>query len=247
MESQPKFVSPEHASELLGVTTERVEQLCDEGLLRRRSTDTGGWEVQQEDLVEIHQLNLAGMMRPGALVRKVLLLEREVSRLKSSLELLYEVNGLSASRFVGLSDIELAQIYRNVVQECGNTTWTMERMLSLAEVFIRLSEIDVDRLNDLLGLTNGWLPFYQLCLKLTRFVGRQETLKTELRVQQLHDLLWMARKNLQTIAIMFIEQKALLGPSRELLAVMAAQDVDAFDELAKQLCGPRRGHLPLLG
>lgn len=245
MGSDVKYILVSQAAKILGCTTKKVHDLLDQGLMRWRA-EGDNILVNQEDLAEIHRLNIAGEMKPGELVRRILFLEQKVLRLEGAINLLLEVNGQAASRFIHLEDNSLINLHENAMLAVGQETWTVEEMLKYSEVFMKITEVEIDRLNELMSIDHSWQTFYRLCLDMTRYVGQHEDLQNNLDLQRIRDLLHFGRKNLSTIAVLFVEKAAQLGPSRKLLAKMAASDIELFDHLAKQLKGSsRQGHLQI--
>ena len=234
MGSDPIYVPVSKAAEILECETEKVHELCDQGLVRRKLEGDEA-TVRREDIEEVYRLHLVGELRPGELVRRLLFAEQKLARLEGAVNLLFEVNQLAGSRFAEMDDPELHQVYGDVVDAMSETEWHVDRMIDLGEVFLRITEVEISRLNEILQIDCAWKPFYRLCLKMTRELGVSVEVDTNLEMQRARDLLYQGRKNLQTIAILFIENKAQLGPSRELLAKMAAADVEGFDTLAKQM------------
>lgn len=234
MGSDPIYIPVSKAAGVLDCETDKVHELADQGLIRRKLEGDEAF-VRRDDIEEVYRLQLVGELRPGELVRRLLFAEQKISRLEGAVNLLFEVNQLAGSRFAQMDDPELHQVYGDVVDALGEDHWELNGIISFGEAFLKITEVEIDRLNDLLQLDRAWMPFYQLCLKLTRFIGVSAELDTNLEMQRARDLLYQGRKNLQTIAILFIERKAQLGPSRELLAKMAATDVEGFDTLAKQM------------
>jgi hypothetical protein len=240
MGSNPQFVSIKKAAKILGRSVPRVQDFIDQGLMAARTNDDGVVEVNQEHLAEIHRLNIAGEMKPGELIRRLLFCERKIERLEMALDLIMEVNGLKASRFSSISDADLINLHDNARDALGEEAWIENQMGKFCEVFCKITEVEIDRLNDLLQVDHSWQTFYQLCLAMTRYVGMHPELDTTLNLQRIRDLLYAGRKNLSTIAVLFIEKSAQLGPSRKLLMKVAASDIDLFDHLAKQL--KKTGH-----
>jgi hypothetical protein len=103
----------------------------------------------------------------------------------------------------------------------------------MCEIFLKITEIEIDKINDLLGVEHGWKPFYELCHKMTHCTLNNKQLDTDINVQRARDLLFASRKNLSTIAVLFIEKAAYLGPSRKLMAHIAKSDIELFDSMAK--------------
>jgi hypothetical protein len=247
MGSNPKeFIPVSKAAGILHCPQKKVHDLCDQGLIRRKyEGDTV--LVRQVDVAEIHRLNIAGEIAPGEMIRRLLFLEREVERLKEAVNMIFEVNGMASSRFMKMEDDQLIQLYQVVENELGEEEWPTKRLLSFCEIFIKITELEVDRLNEMLKIDHSWRTFYELCVKVTKFVALSPDLKTNLDLQRVRDLLSVSRKNLSTIAVLFVERAAELGPSQKLLQRLASNDIDLFDDMAKQLKkNGRRGHLAAL-
>lgn len=234
MGSDPIYIPVSKAAGILDCETQKVHDLCDQGLIRRKLEGDEAL-VRRDDIEEVYRFQLVGELRPGELIRRLLFAERKIAKLEGAMNMLFEINGLAGSRFTPMDDSEIHELYGAVVDALGEETWEVKQLVTFGEQFLRITEVEVERINDLLQIDNAWMPFYRLCLKLTRFVGLSSDLDTNLEMQRVRDLLYQGRRNLQTIGILFIEHKAQLGPSRELLAKMAAVDVEMFDTLAKQL------------
>lgn len=245
MGSDVKYILVSQAAKILGCPAKRVHDLLDQGLMRWRA-DGDNILVNQEDLADIHRLNIAGEMKPGELIRRLLFVEQKVHRLENAINLLLEVNGQAASRFIHICDADLQNLYENTMLAIGSDSWATEEMLRYAEVFMKITEVEIDRLNEMMNIDHSWQTFYRLCLNMTRYVGQHENLQTDLDLQRIRDLLHFGRKNLATIAVLFVEKAAQLGPSRKLLAKMASSDIELFDHLAKQMkANGRNGHLQI--
>ncbi len=245
MGSDVKYILVSQAAKILGCTPKKVHDLLDQGLMRWRA-DGDNILVHQEDLAEIHRLNIAGEMKPGELIRRLLFLEQKVHRLENAINLILEVSGQAASRFIHMDDTDLYNLYENIMLASGQDAWVVEEMLKYAEVFMKITEVEIDRLNEMMNVDHSWSTFYRLCIDMTRYVAENRNLGTDLNLQRIRDLLHYGRKNLSTIAVLFVEKSAQLGPSRKLLARMAASDIEIFDQLAKQLKSTgRKGHLQI--
>lgn len=246
MGSDHKYILASKASKILNCPIDRIHKYCDGGVVRWRH-DGDTLLVAQEDIADIHRLNLAGEMKPGEMIRRLLFVEREVERLRMAVNKLYEINNLSASRFSKMDGSDLVSLYNNIVEMIGEETWPIPRMAETSEVFIKITELEIDTINDLLGVDNSWQPFFELCLQMTRYVSTHPDLSTDLNLQRVRDLLYASRKNLSAIAVLFVEKAATFGPSKKLLAKLAKTDLELFDHLAKQLKATRgRGQLEAL-
>lgn len=233
MGSVENFIPVSKAAEILGRPVSYVRSLYNQGLVRRKVEGSRVF-VRVDDITEVHRLNMAGEMEPGELVKRLLLLEIKVARMEKAMDLVFKVNEIQASQFDKIPDAELFSLYNNLVLETGVDEWTVERMLSCCEVYMKITECEIDRLNELLKIDHSWKTFLELNLKQTRYIRQHPEGKTNLELQRVTDLLSHGRKNIRAIATIFIEKSAVFGPSQKLLATMAATDLEAFDELARQ-------------
>ena len=243
MEHNNKFVPVSKAAAILACSQERIHELCDQGLIRRHCEGDQVY-VRSEDVAELRRLDIVGEMKPGEMVRRLLMLEQEVRRLQGAVGILYEVNRLAASRFVEMNDEQIVEFYEMINELLGESDLDPAQMSEMAEMLMRMTEVEIDRLNELLNLDNAWLPFMEICLHLTRSVISHSELATSIELQKIHTKLIMARRNLTGIAMFFIEKAGVLGPSRKLLAKIAEADLDAFDIIARKV--KREGCLTLV-
>jgi hypothetical protein len=239
MGSNAEYILASKAAKILNCPVKKVHALADQGLIRKQIE---GDEIfyRVEDINEIHKLSIAGEMKPGEMIRRILFLEREVSRLKDAVNLLYEVNQMASSRFVQMDDFELLKLYENALENIGEDFWSIMTMTSFGEIFMKITEVEIDKLNELLSVDSSWRTFYELCMKLYNYVLKNKELKTNLELQRVRDILYLGKKNLATIAVLMTEKASQLGPSRRLLDKLTATDAEMFDSVAKQLHGERK-------
>lgn len=237
MGSESTYILVTKAANVLGCDAERVHELCDQGLIRREMKENEVL-VRREDVAEIHRLNLLGVIAPGEIIRRLVIAEREIERLRLSVDMLYEINNLSASRYHRLSDEKLYEIYERVMSGSEKDQWSIEEMAYLADVFGKISELEIDRLNEILEIDHSWKHFYALCLRVTRHVATHKLLDTNLNLQRIRDLLTVGRKNLSTIAVLFIEKAGQMKTSYKLLESMANTDIEAFDTIVRSIKKP---------
>lgn len=231
---EQSYISVSKAAEILSCSEGKIHELCDQGLVRRQH-EGDFVHINASDIAELRHLDIVGEMRPGEMVRRLILLEQEVRRLKSSVNLLYEVNNLAASRFAAMEDTELLTLFEIVNNACSVDEWDLGEVDKFAELFMKVTEVEVDRANELLDIDNAWLPLIQLCTKLTRRIISDADLATDINLQKIHTKLMMGRKNLSAVALFFIEKAGILTPARKLLSKVAHTDLEAFDFIAKSL------------
>jgi hypothetical protein len=203
--------------------------------------------LRAEDIEEVVSIGALPEMTPEDMRRRIIFLERQVSRLQESVDLMYQVNQMSSSRFETMDDETLLLLYANIRDETENDSWSIRRILSCCEVFMKLGEPEVDRLNGLTDSEDAWQPFFELCLMQHRYVTTHPEFPIDVNLQHCRDLLSVGRDNLRTIATIFIALTLDKDSSYELLAGMAAADIDAFDTLVRQIKKRNpRGNLHLL-
>lgn len=241
-----EWVSSEIAANELGLDHDSIVHLAQENFVRRL-TDGNQLFIHQADIDRLRDLRKAADIDPDELARRVLILESTVARLTESVNLVYQVNEMSSSRFEGMDDGDLLMLSENISSELVEEEWSIARLLSCCEVFLRLSELEIERLNEITEEDHAWKPFYELCLQQSRYVAEHEDLDTDLDLQRCRDLLAQGRRNLRGLAVLFIELSHQDGPSHKLIAAIAAADMDMFDSLIKQLKGKNeRANLDLL-
>jgi len=228
------FIRVSEAAEIVGCTEEKIQLLCRQGMMRHLQEGETTW-VRKKDLEEVRQAHSAGELEPGEILRRLLFAEQEIDRLKKAVNILYEINNMNSAKFLTISDSKLLEIYQSIVDDAEEEEWPIKRILSYCEVFIKITEIEIDKINALLDLDDAWVPFYELCLDMIRFIGAKKNLKTDLQLQRVLELLTAGRKNLSNIAILFVEKASILLPAHDLVSKLAMNDIDMFDKLAKQL------------
>lgn len=242
MGDDQKIITISKAADILNCSEDRVHELADQSLIRRHHEGDQCY-VFSSDIADIRRLDIAGEMRPGEMVRRILILEQQVRRLQASMQLMYEVQELAASRFGNMSDVDLVKLYENITM-LAQEDLNVQMIDEIAELMMQITEVEIDRLNELQNTSNTWLPFVQLCHRMTRQIVSDPALATSLPHQRANAKLSMAKKNVMTIATFFIERAGVLGPSRELLARAAAIDIEAFDIIARKV--KREGKLKLV-
>lgn len=227
-----QFIALVDAARILGRTSEEVISLCDEGLIRRRST---GIEVgvHRGDVREVYETNLHDMARPRDLVKNVLLLQREVRALKEAINLIGDVNGMLSSSLSEYSAQGLLELSETTRMHAQHEQWDINVILIYCEVFLRISDSDILRLNESIGVHDSWKPFYTLCLKMSTY-ARDAEVKDELN-EKARALLQRGLRNLRSIGVLFIENQEFLNTSKELLERTMSQDLAQFDTLVKKL------------
>jgi len=244
--TRSNWIPVQQAAQKLGCRVESVQELIGQGLLRKLSNGDKLY-VHDSDIDDIVRLHGGAEMPPEEQRRRIVFLEQKVSRLEEALELMFQVNQMSSSRMETMEDEDLLKLYHSIVETEIAKEWTLHRILSCCEVFMRISEVEIERLNDLVDTKTSWRPFYELCLKQLRYVTTHEEFPVDINMQRSRDLLSRGRMNLRELAVLFIELEADKESSYEMLASVAKTDIDAFDALMRQMKKRNnRGRLSLL-
>ncbi len=233
MKSSIKFIPISEAARIMNCTTERIHAFADEGLLHRKLEGDQAF-VDQAEVLEIHRLNLAGELKPGDLVRRLLELESKVRRMEAQINLIFEVNGMLSSRFKEISDADLAVFYESAILLSGTTDFDYDLFYQVADYLIKITEVEISRVGELLCVDNAWHPFYYCCINMIKILVQQEGYDQNLKLQKLHSKLLVGRKNLSEIGIFFINHSAAYGPSQKLLASMAVDQIESVTVIAQR-------------
>lgn len=233
------FISLVEAARILGRTPEEVVSLCDEGLIRRRST---GHEVlvHESDVKEVHETNLNDLARPRDLVKDVMLLKREVRALRNTVDMLGDVFGMLSSSLEDYDIPSLVQLSETAAAMTMRDEWTLDELLTLSEVFLRMADSDILRLNGVLGVHDAWKTFYALCLKMCIY-AREGGLPPGRDRDTAQVLLQRGLRNLRSIGVLFIENREFLGTSRDMLERTMSHDLQEYDAMMKQLKAAETG------
>jgi len=234
------WISVLEASQKLRCDEDAVRELAKRAVVRQL-TDGDVIYVRSEDIDEVLSIQGGIKMSPEDAQRRIILLERQVSRLQGALDLMLQVNQMSATQLEPMDDDRLLMLFINICEELKTTEWPIERLLSCCEVFVRISDDEMERLNELANTPTSWRPFYELCLKQLRYVTTHPEFTIDINLQRCRDLLWRGRNNLRSIAVISIEINAAQDTSQNMLARLASADVDEFDDLIKQFKAQGRG------
>lgn len=235
MGSNPKgFISVEEAAEILGCSTERVGRLAEHGMMKHRQSGKD-LLVDGEDVRAVARLGISDELPAAELIHELRMLKAKVARLETSINMLFQVNEMAASSMTDVDIDNLVQLHRVVEADLASEEWPTDRLLSYCEVLIKLSEEDIDRLNRVLETDHSWEPFYRMLINVSSYTANHPDLSTNLGLQRVRELLTTARSNLRSIALFFVHISNNYSPSRDLLAELASNDIDMFDDLARQM------------
>lgn len=231
--STDQFISPVEAAKVLERTPEEVLSLCNEGLIRKKSTGQRVL-VHLKDVEEVRETNLHARARPKDIVSRLLLLERKVKSLAHALDLFGAVSGMTSTSLDELSDQELVALSESVREALSLGSWDLDDMLKFSEVFLRISDSDVIRLNEALGTNDSWKDFYVLALNMSTFARKMESPPSR-DLDTVRALLQQGLRNLRSIGVLFIENSAYLETSKTILQKTMSHDLAEFDTLIRKL------------
>lgn len=246
MGSKHKFVQVAAVAKELKCSEKTIRGWANKGLIRWQEKN-GELFVDSEDINFIANLGTTEEMSNKEIIHELRMLQAQVDRLKASIDLSYDINRMSAGGMSKESTGYLMQLHRAISTEIELESWPIRRLYSYCEIFIRLSEEDVDRLNKALEEGHSWEPFYKLLIKIAHYIGTHPELDTNLELQHIRELLALGRTNLRAIALFFTRISGNSKASLDMLAELASNDIDSFDDLAMQLKATGcRGHLNLI-
>jgi hypothetical protein len=228
------WISIEEAAKRAGCSPEAMAEVADEGVLRKMTAGDVVL-VRASDVAELTDLKGGVPMTAEDMKRRILVLERGMARLQRALDILYEANSMAASSLEGMDDDVLVTLYTNIESSLQSKEWPVQRIFSCCEVFLRISETEIERLNNLIGTRVAWKPFFELCLKQLDYVVSHPDLKADLDLQRCRDLLVRSRSALRGIAVTVTEIEGCQKTLHSLLTDVAATDVVAFDTAMRQL------------
>lgn len=130
-------------------------------------------------------------------------LESKVAVLEQQVAFLLRVNGFQLSEMRKIADRDLLRLYQDAVHliamvKKGIPLEVVERW---AEIFLQLSEVEMVRLQPIVGFDHTWEPFYLLCTKMLTQVRESKEIQTSVKVQQLFAILEKGRQGIQSCGV----------------------------------------------
>ena len=148
-------------------------------------------------------------------------LESRVAVLEKQVAFLLRVNGFHLSEMRKAPDEALLRLYQDAVHVVSvvRKGIALEVVEHWAEIFLQLSEVEMVRLQPIIGFDHTWEPFYLLCTKLLTQVRDSKEINTSVQVQQLFSLLEKGRQSLQACGVMMCHkfQHSLTDTGRALI------------------------------
>jgi hypothetical protein len=227
------LVSILKAAEILNCTPERVHELCNTGFLNRIFINDFTY-VREMDLYELFKLNIVDPIKIGKLVSKVISLEAEIERLKTAINLLYEVNNFRASKFNSYTASELLNYYLNIKKFLEYKQLKIKDIYIICGFLLKLTDIELLKLR---GETKEPIlkTLYLLITRIHKGILGHPKFNTKLDLQQLHSLIVSAKKNLNNLILtsLYIEEDN--KEIKEIFRRFSIEDLESFDLLAKKI------------
>jgi hypothetical protein len=239
--SGPQWISYQSAAKKLGCSVEEVEHLVESHLVRSL-VDGDLSFVAASDLDELAELRSPPQVDTLRLARSLALAEQRIERLEEAVNLLYESNGLTSFKMGFLEDETLLQLEANIEEMMDQPEWPLPRLLSCAEVYLKLSEVELERLSQLTERPAPWRPFLQLCLQQLVWLSRRPSMLEKWEWARARDLLYQGLKNLRHLALVYCSLDRDPTPLLETAAAVCRDDVENIDQLVLQ----NRGKTPVL-
>jgi hypothetical protein len=228
--SGPRWVSYLSAAEKLGITLSEVEALVQSHLVR--SLDDGEAKfVAESDLDELSSLKELPPVDTARLARNQALIDQRVHRLEEAVNLLFEANQFTSFNMGYLDDQTLIELYGNILQMLEQPEWPLPRLLNCAEVYHKLTEVEVERLIELSGQEHPWRPFLELCVKQLVWLAKQPSLLEQYEWARARDLIHHGLGQLRRLTIAYCSLKGDPSPLVALAAQACREDTDLIDIL----------------
>ena len=160
------------------------------------------------------------------------LLQAKVNNLESQVRFLLKVNGLDVSALRNAPKTELLGYYRDAVQLLGvESDFAPEMCEGWADVFLQLTEYELERVTTVVDYEHTWEPFYQVCVKMMTSVRHHRDFGVNVALHHLYAQLDKGRRNLRDAAIMMIQRRSSTLPQRAQAILLA----DDLTEMIKKL------------
>jgi DNA-binding transcriptional MerR regulator len=225
-----RWVSYQTAAKKLGCSVEEIDQFVTSHLVRSLNDGEARF-VAEGDLDDLVQIKEAPPVNTVHLARNQALIMERLERLEEAINLLYEANGLTSFRMGHLEDQTLVELAANIEQMLEQPTWALPRLLSCAEVFLKLTHVEVERLNELTGNPNAWRPFMELCLKQQVWLSRQPALIKQYDWARAVDLLNQGRKNLNQLMLFYCWFNQDMSPIFDIAKSVCTEEGNTLDIL----------------
>jgi excisionase family DNA binding protein len=197
-----EFLTIDQAAAKLRVTKRSVLNYLRRGLLRRERQGKNKVCIPLEDVEQL-QTDL-GVGFPPMSRKTFFQLWARVQRLEADMVVVKRGLGVGGSplRPTKQEAILLSEHARRAL-DAGQ--WGEEELVSWADLFDRADEVFFETLDAALEASDGWLPFYQLCVAQMKQVSFDPRFKTSLSLQALHSHLTQGLQHIRQAALVYIE------------------------------------------
>jgi len=233
MGSVQEYLTVVDSAKFLNKTTRTVENYISAGILRVRKIRGHGkkWWIRKADLRALKEagqkkLNLSDLwdLLHGVKVK--------LQSMEDRLDFLMRVADLNVSGLRDSSTAELIELYDEAADylDIDLTQVPLDKMRDWADVFLQLSEIELERMVGPTQDHEPWHPFHELCLGLMSALRRRKGFSGNPEQQQAYRVLEKARKSLSRAALILSENHAArVGPVRMRHIASFGESEDSLD------------------
>jgi hypothetical protein len=201
----------EDASQHLGVTTKTVRNLIRGGYLTviKRERDRRKY-LDPSEVEEVRVAREAGG-RVSVSREEFASLRGQVRRLQATVEVLLRVLDVKDNPLRVTSEYG-EKLYVLCLEQVRVGAWSESEIAPWVEVFLRLSEEDLEVIAQATGDRKPWAPFLRLVASMTAWVVGNKDYTTSLSLQAVHKELAEGRRRLRTAAVIYSESAGVLDP-----------------------------------
>ena len=225
------WVSYENAVKKSGYTKEQIDDFVASHLARSLQTAEEKL-VSLSDLMEISEAtNKPPPLSPSTFRQEMRVMEQKVKRLESAVNLLYEINSLAGNDLHSLTDNSLVELLGNIESLLSQPDWSLSTLLSCAEVYLRLSEAEIQRLEEMTQRKNAWLPFLELAIRQHKRVLESAEVKSNYEWSRCCSLLSRGKDNIRSISLSLTALTQDPHPLTQLVHRINTIELDTFDKI----------------
>jgi len=220
------------AIEILGIGRSTLFRHVREGILPAVKIKGKLW-LELEDL---DALKKKGVRRPKRPADRIAAMEIRLEVLERRVIFLSYINGIDVTGLRDVTDEQLVALQREAKKFCNRPTKSipLAEVRRWAELFLKFSEYELERLGRILQERRPWAPFYRLCLAFMSSLPSRRGFGRNDNLQELYRLLERGRKNLgQSIVITTEVLGSEIGPRALAGAIRGGSVAEVLDRYIK--------------
>ena len=199
------------AAKFLGVCPRTIYRHAKTGSLPSSRRKGKIW-FDLEDLEMFQELPSESPTSPAAVLSAF---EVRLKKVEGRLGFLAYVTGVDVTGLRDVTDAQLVQLKREAERFClmPPRTVPLEQVHRWAETFLKISEVEMERLGRMLQERRPWAAFHRLCLSMMEDLRRRKGFSSHDKMQETYRLLERGRRSLgQAIVITTEARGAEAGP-----------------------------------